>query len=148
MGLAPKATKPDDQVCILLGCQTPLILRPTGAWGREVVGECYLDGFMEGAAYLGTLPDEWQKVWRNFQESSGQFSGQFVSFLDESGGLQIEDPRLGPLSVGWFVGSHEEERARNLYVNDETKERTWEDPRMTPEALAARGVDLKEFELV
>ena len=145
IGLAPKATKPDDQVCILLGCQTPLVLRPNGAWGHKVVGECYIDGFMDGVAYLGSLPDKWQKVRRDFQE----YSGQFISFFDyESGGFQIEDPRLGPLPAGWSVGSHEQESAQNLYMNDETREETWDDPRMTPEALAARGLDLDEYSLI
>ena len=143
--LAPKATKLDDQICILLGCRTPLVLRPNGAWGHEVVGECYIDGFMDGAAYLGSLPGKWQKVWREFQE----YSEYLFSFLDhESGGFQNEDPRLGPLPAGWSIGNHRKESAQNLYVNDETGEKTWEDPRMTPEALAARGVDLKEFELI
>ena len=146
IGLAPKATKPDDQVCILLGCQTPLVLRPNGAWGYEVVGECYIDGFMDGAAYLGSLPDKWQKVRRDCDLQD--YSGNFLSFHNESGGFQIEDPRLGPLPAGWSIGSHKEESARNLYVNDETRKKTWEDPRMTPEALAARGLDLKEFELI
>ena len=145
IGLAPKATKLDDQICILLGCRTPLVLRPNGAWGYEVVGECYIDGFMDGAAYLGSLPGKWQKVQRSFQE----YSGRFLSFLDhESGEFQIEDPRLDPLPAGWSIGNHRKESALNLYVNDETGEKTWKDPRMTPEALAARGVDMKEFELI
>ena len=94
IGLAPIATKPGDQVCILLGCRTPLVLRPCGDGYHKVVGECYIDGFMEGAACLGPLPSKWQLVLRYFEESSGYHD----AFLDhQTGEFQIEDPRLGPL---------------------------------------------------
>ena len=145
IGLAPIATKPGDQVCILLGCQAPLVLRPCGDGYHKVVGECYIDGFMEGAACLGPLPSKWQLVRRYFKE----YSGHYDAFLDhQTGEFQVEDPRLGPLPAGWYIGDHEWKDALNLYANVETGEKTWFDPRMTPEALTARGVELREFQLV
>jgi hypothetical protein len=37
----------DDVVCVLLGCPTPMVLRPRGdMW--EVIGDVYLDGIMFG----------------------------------------------------------------------------------------------------
>ena len=145
IGLATTATKPDDEVCILLGCQTPLVLRPCGDGSHKVVGECYIDGFMDGAVCLGPLPSKWQLVWRYIEE----YSRDYPAFLNRlSGEFQIEDPRLGLLPAGWYVESHREENAQNFYANDKTGERTWFNPRMTPEALTARGVEMREFKLV
>ena len=145
IGLAPIAAKPGDKVCVLLGCQTPLILRPCGDGYYKVVGECYIDGFMDGVACLGPLPSNWQLVQRYFKEHSGHYH----AFLDhQTGEFQIEDPRLGPLPAGWYISDHERKNAYNVYANDETGQKTKFDPRMTPEALTARGVELREFQLV
>ena len=145
IGLAAIATKPDDEVCIILGCLSPLVLRPCGDGSHKVVGDCYIDGFMDGAAYLGPLPSKWQLVLRYFEE----YSSNYKVFLDhQTGEFQIEDPRLGPLPAGWYISDHEMKDAYNLFANNETGEKTCSDPRMTPEALTARGVDVKEFQLV
>ncbi len=145
IGLAPIATKPGDQVCILLGCQSPLVLRPCGDGSHKVVGECYIDGFMDGAAFLGPLPNKWQLVSRFFKEYV-RYYDVFVNH--QTGEFQIEDPRLGLLPAGWYISDHEGKDAYNIFANDETGERTWRDPRMTPEALTARGVEMREFRLV
>ena len=145
IGLAPTATNPGDEVCILLGCQSPLVLRPCGDGSHKVVGECYIDGFMDGAACLGPLPSNWQWVARCFQE----YSRDYPAFLNhQTGEFQIEDPRLGLLPAGWYISDHEQKDAYNISVNVETGEETWFDPRMTPEALTARGVEMREFRLV
>ncbi|KAL9071449.1 MAG: hypothetical protein Q9161_004166 [Pseudevernia consocians] len=47
LGLAIAATEPKDRVCILVGCKTPLILRPHDNYFR-VIGECYIHGIMRG----------------------------------------------------------------------------------------------------
>ena len=145
IGLAPIATKPGDQVCILLGCDTPLVLRPGGDGYHKVVGGCYIDGFMDGAAFLGPLPGNWQLVTRLY----GEYSVSHYTFLNhQTGEFQFEDPRLGPLPDGWYLSDHQKKQTWNIYANDETGERTWHDPRMTPEALTARGVEMREFQLV
>ena len=54
--LAPEETIPDDEVCIILGCQSPLILRPDGRGSRKTIGQCYVHGLMEDEALLGPLP--------------------------------------------------------------------------------------------
>ena len=145
IGLAPIATKPNDEVCILLGCQTPLVLRPCGDGYDKVVGECYIDGFMDGAACLGPLPSQWQLLYRYFEEYMSHYP---AFFNHQTGEFQPEDPRRGPLPAGWYISDHEEKDIWNLYANDETGEETDFDPRMTPEALTARGVELREFQLV
>jgi hypothetical protein len=41
--------KDGDLVCVVLGCDVPLILRPIGDY-HELIGDCYVDGIMEGQA--------------------------------------------------------------------------------------------------
>ncbi len=49
--MAPCRVRKGDQICVLLGCNIPLILRQRKIEGTyEIVGECYLHGFMDGEA--------------------------------------------------------------------------------------------------
>ena len=47
LGLAAAATEPHDRVCIIFGCDVPMVLRPDGD-GYRVIGECYIQGIMRG----------------------------------------------------------------------------------------------------
>jgi hypothetical protein len=49
-GLVPIATRKGDLVFLLLGCNVPLVLRITEGNRYQVIGGCYLQGFMEGEA--------------------------------------------------------------------------------------------------
>ncbi|KAH8600709.1 hypothetical protein B0O99DRAFT_609287 [Bisporella sp. PMI_857] len=46
---ASESVEKGDIICILLGCQYPVILRPNKE-GYSVVGECYIDDAMQGEA--------------------------------------------------------------------------------------------------
>jgi hypothetical protein len=49
--MAPCRVRKGDQICVLLGCSIPLILRQRkDESSHEVIGECYLHGFMNGEA--------------------------------------------------------------------------------------------------
>lgn len=52
IGLVPEKASKGDLVCILFGCSVPVLLRPCkDCDGEETftfVGECFLDGYMEG----------------------------------------------------------------------------------------------------
>lgn len=50
VGMSPSQAKKNDLVCVLFGCSVPVVLRPvTGIDDTyEFVGECYLDGYMNG----------------------------------------------------------------------------------------------------
>lgn len=64
VGVAPRQAKKGDAICVLFGCNVPVILRPypqegddnTGsaklAGMYEFIGECYVDGFMNGEALV------------------------------------------------------------------------------------------------
>lgn len=51
LGLVPRNTEASDMICVLFGCSVPVILRPKD--GRYIIiGECYIDGMMNGEAVL------------------------------------------------------------------------------------------------
>ncbi|OCK82445.1 HET-domain-containing protein [Lepidopterella palustris CBS 459.81] len=62
LGLGPAAMMSGDSVCVLFGGKLPFILRPVNDHFR-LVGECYLYGYMDGAAVAdlrnGKLESEW-----------------------------------------------------------------------------------------
>ena len=148
IGIGPRSIRAGDQACILLGCDTLLILRPNDAQTYKVVGECYIDGFMEGEALLGALPTNWQRVERLFPDIDGY--GYYDVFMNvQTGDVQAEDPRLGPLPAGWRIAEHRKKHAYNKFCNEELGvTATKLDPRLSPEALRARGVKLQEIRLV
>ena len=51
MGLMPMFTETDDTVCVVTGCQVPLVIRSLGEGRWRLVGQAYLHGLMDGLAY-------------------------------------------------------------------------------------------------
>jgi len=52
MGLAPSTILVGDMVCVILGCQVPLIIQKVN--GHQVlVGEAYVHGIMDGEVIEG-----------------------------------------------------------------------------------------------
>ncbi|KAM0799809.1 heterokaryon incompatibility protein-domain-containing protein [Usnea florida] len=146
IGLAPRRTKSGDQLCIVLGCQFPLVFRKNKFGNYTVVGECYLDGIMEGAGLLGKLPSNWQRVDR-YDPDLKNYYDAFIN--RDTDIVQIEDPRLGPLPPGWRIADHIDKHMVNWYTNEAAGIFDSDfDPRMSPEALRARGIDLQEYRLV
>ena len=137
-----------DQVVVLLGCDSPLLLRAARG-SFQVVGQCYVQGLMCAEALLGPMSEGWEYVRRLNQISDGYLD----AFLHRpSGRVQCEDPRLGQLPEGWHVKSHELEDLYPIYVDDRTGETCGKafatDPQMTSEELRLRGVDMRTFRLV
>lgn len=48
--LAPRATQQGDEIYILKGCNVPLVLRHNDDGSHTLVGECYIQGLMNGEA--------------------------------------------------------------------------------------------------
>jgi hypothetical protein len=48
LGLAPDSVRQDDVIVILPGCNCPVVLRPCEGSLFAIVGECYVDGIMNG----------------------------------------------------------------------------------------------------
>ncbi|KAL8672570.1 MAG: hypothetical protein Q9168_002975 [Polycauliona sp. 1 TL-2023] len=144
-GLAPQAAREGDQVCVILGCQSPLVLRQHEDGYFTIIGDCYIDGLMTAEAVLGPLPYGWEGV-AILPEGSGL--GYMHGFVNRHGGVQsFEDPRLGQLPDGWRLETAgQPANWHNWFINITTgEELVWpRDPRMSKEALATRGVHLEE----
>jgi hypothetical protein len=120
-----------------------MILRPTNDGSYKVVGQAYCDGFMDGEALLGPLPDLFKAVWRFYR---GNYAWAYLN--QETGSFQTEDPLLGPLPLGWTAERDENGVFLPLFRNGETGEESNRDPRLTSEALRKRGIPLQVFDLV
>ncbi|KAL8870671.1 MAG: hypothetical protein Q9174_003335 [Haloplaca sp. 1 TL-2023] len=146
IGLGPKKATVGDRVSSVLGCNSPLVLRPDDGGNFTVVGECYLHGMMTNEALLGPLPSEWKPVAILVK------AGYEFGFANAAGFDKVfEDPRLGPLPAGWKIRNPEKRAGPENWVlgTDAGKELPWpEDPRMTVEALEARGIALQELLLI
>ena len=147
-GLVPEDARPGDIICLIFGCDVPLVLRPDEDSTFKIVGECYVDGNMSGEPLLGQLPDNWIPVRRWLPGISRMCN----DFLDgDTGRIQTDDPRLTePLPVGWRIKSHDLEAALNWYVNEITGEDAGRiDPRLKPTELKEqRRIDIREFRLI
>jgi hypothetical protein len=53
-GLVPEHAKDGDCLCILFGCDVPVVLRKTGDW-YTFIGECYIQRLMDGEAMKDLL---------------------------------------------------------------------------------------------
>ncbi|KAL9117858.1 MAG: hypothetical protein Q9187_005601 [Circinaria calcarea] len=144
IGLAPEGAESGDQVCVLLRCDAPILLRSIGNGQYHVVGESYVQGLMRTEGFLGRLPNPWQSIWR--LDGKGGARLAFNHLRTEE--ITKNDPRLGPPPSGWRTMSHDQELYYDFWVNVDTGERTWSDPRMSAEALKGRGVNLRTFALV
>lgn len=96
IGIAPPFTQAGDHVCVLLGCNTPIVLRRLQNGRFLVVGECYVYGISNGEALLGSLPPKTQMI-KMFREDLGFYASAFVD--EVSGKISFEDPRLESLGV-------------------------------------------------
>ena len=144
IGLGPLSTKPGDVVFELLGCSSPMVLRPSLAEPSKftVVGECYVYGLEDAAALLGTLPQEW-KVQCHIHKESRQAYRVYLNKI--SGDVIEDDPRLPPLPAYWTALWLKGIRG---FKNTQERKTTYFDLRMSPEALQARGVKLQRFALI
>jgi hypothetical protein len=61
MGLAPEEVLKDDVIAILYGCNFPVVLRPCGDC-YYVIGECYVDGVMNGELIQAKDRGKYQEV--------------------------------------------------------------------------------------
>jgi hypothetical protein len=144
VGLAPGTAQAGDHVAVILGCHTPLVLRQLTDDQWAVIGECYIHGLMDGEALLGQLPDNFRYVRASF---SG--AGQYAAYINQqTGAVQVTDPRLGPLPPGWEIAKHELDDRLNIFVNTELDKGFYDDPRLLPNALRERQIPLRGFKLV
>ncbi|EON70018.1 hypothetical protein W97_09284 [Coniosporium apollinis CBS 100218] len=148
IGLGLAGAQPGDCVCVFPGCNTPMLLRLGSSEQYQVVGECYIHGLMDSESLLGRLPNPWRV--RLGWESGGIYLGRYYN--SSTGVLTEEDPRLDSLPVEWervqADRTPDDPLVFALFRNKVTGEVMNSDPRLLPEALKERGVDLKTFQLI
>ncbi len=133
---------------VMLGCASPIVLR-TGPEGTyNVVGEAFVYGLNDATALLGPLPDGWRV--QAFTDASGfTYDHRYVHL--ETNRIQDEDPRLKRSTEWEMVRRHRTNRDPELFQcfrNNLTGEEMNSDPRLLPEALRERGVELECFRLL
>ncbi|KAE9368957.1 hypothetical protein N431DRAFT_382768 [Stipitochalara longipes BDJ] len=149
-GLAPLVARTGDIISVFLGCETPILIRPQPNNTFQVLGECLIFGLNDANAFLGPLPSPWAA--HVFDDSTGLFT--VLRFYNSETKMKLdEDPRLGPLPEGWEAvdrgeRTSEDPRIFRCFKNKQTGEIVNSDPRMEPEVLRGRGVELRNFALV
>jgi hypothetical protein len=133
IGLAPKASKSGDKVCVLFGCPSPLILRQSTDKRYQLIGECYICGLMNGEALLGPIPQDYRPILQ-YDEVTKSHSRKFLDV--QKGLVQAEDPR-------WKATSTE----NVVQHQDPSKDGGPTQWVLTPETVRKLEIDSREFEL-
>jgi hypothetical protein len=135
----PPSAQQGDEVWVVIGCQSPLLLRPTSG-GYQLVGPCYHPMFGLREAILGPIPPGWT-VETEFTPHGDRFW-----FRNDSEQISTRaDPRLGELPLGWAPG---EEQDGTLFFTGPSGDITLFDPRMSVDALRRRGVAVRDIILL
>lgn len=117
----------------------------------EVIGECYIQGLMDGESLLGPLPEPWKM--RIVPGSEGLWTTGY--FNPSTGSVSHEDPRLAALGCvpdEWEAIQSErmpdDPKYFQKFRNKSTGETINSDPRLLPDSLKARGIPLEVLRLV
>jgi hypothetical protein len=107
-----------------------------------------MHGLSDAEPLLGPLRDPWR-----FQVKVGGTGGRAYYFHNPvTNEDRMLDPRLEPLPSEWEPCEAEEssDEAERVawFRNKDTGETLNSDPRMLPEALESRGVDVRKIQLV
>ncbi|KAI9158887.1 Heterokaryon incompatibility protein [Paramyrothecium foliicola] len=91
IGAAPEATEPNDRIVTLLGCESPIMVRPVEDGRFLVIGPCYLAGAMSAESLLGPLTPGVQQVMCR--------GGDIACLYQKTDEVTFEDPRFEKLGV-------------------------------------------------
>jgi hypothetical protein len=96
LGLGPALSKQGDEIVVMPGCKSPMVLRSCPNGRYHVVGECAFDDMVNGEAFLGPLPKHFKLVKKLTKFDNG--TEPWVTFYRNtiSGEDQMEDPRFDP----------------------------------------------------
>lgn len=128
-----------DHIFVLLGCDTPIMLRPRDTGRFQVVGECYVHGLMNNEALLGYLPKGWDVQARKEPNRIGYYYPAYCNSL--TGLVTRQDPRLARPNENPGPGKISEIPAMVESI-------LGFDCNSAPEALKERISDLKTIQLI
>lgn len=130
-----------DKVACFLGAKLPYVVRPTTHGVFVPIGSAFVPELAAAEAFLGPL----SPVWTQFHDQHGYNQLRRWYFRDtETGEIFLNDPRLGPLPVGWEEVPIDLTGDRRWH-NSTTSKVNYCDPRLFPENLRNRGVALEEI---
>ncbi|KAK0648465.1 heterokaryon incompatibility protein-domain-containing protein [Cercophora newfieldiana] len=151
VGMTYRHAKPGDVICVLLGLDMPVVLRPHPANPTlfAFVAGAFVYGLHNAIAILGPLPSPWTVQMFDNPRAEAKV---FRYFNAETMELSDEDPRLEELDPKWERVSTEPRTGDDpttfqRFVNRETGEMITHDPRLDRDALIARGTDITTFTL-
>ncbi|KAI1122206.1 heterokaryon incompatibility protein-domain-containing protein [Nemania abortiva] len=132
IGVAPREAHNGDQICVILGCNVPMLLRHVSEDKYRLVGACYTSGIGRGEALLGPLPERirFEPAWDG---ASGRYKHTFIN--NETRTRSLADPRI----KDWPIDH--ERYAKRL-------EQGYSGLTVNPEVFRARGVDIRSFTLL
>jgi hypothetical protein len=151
VGLAPLLTKAGDEVVVIPGCSSPMVLRPADDGTYQVVGECFILGVMDGEALLGPLPDGYERITKLYEEHGCWYQAYRDWRADK---IRWTDPRFD-----LFKSEMQENGIRRIFIRESESDaesvngdcgvrmRTSHLLSEADEVLVV-GVDLKPFELI
>ena len=144
-GLGALGAREGDHICVLLGCNSPMIIRADSHGRYKIIGESYVCGLGSNEAFLGSLPSAFKEVF-HYNGWSRQWHRVFLH--TESGKIHINDPRLDTeLPLGWRSKTDERGEFWQEFSHESARD-TWtvHDPRLTKSELLKRGVPLEDIE--
>lgn len=128
-----------------------MVLRPQSKDPKTfaLVGDAFVYGLHDATALLGPLPSPWRV---QVVEDDAGYLTRYKFFNPVSGVISDEDPRLGPLEQWTRVARHprtaEDPVIFQCFQSNQTGEIIKHDPRLEPEALIGRGVNIDTYCLV
>lgn len=97
MALAPEAAQSGDEIYVLLGCRTTMLLRKTDQESHQIVGATYLSTVNHGEALIGKMP----MYTRCVMVYNPQLKAHYPAFEDtRTQKITYYDPRLRKLPIG------------------------------------------------
>ncbi|KAH6986141.1 heterokaryon incompatibility protein-domain-containing protein [Ilyonectria sp. MPI-CAGE-AT-0026] len=153
IGLGPPTCQPGDVVCVILGCDRPLIIRPASDGTHHFVSHSFVYDLQDSQAFLGPLPPPWRVQVHANRDQEFRSSNQY--FNVDTYKLTPEDPRLGPLPDWERIPVDDLGRSLNgddpevidFFKNTNDGRIVNSDPRLSPKALVERGLELETFVL-
>jgi hypothetical protein len=97
VGLGPVFAREDDQLCVVLGCDLPMIVRQVpNQTSYQIIGPAYVPGINYGEAILGPL-DTYNLSFVGYRSADDVVAVRWLDVKTDS--LHIKDPRLDRLHI-------------------------------------------------
>ncbi|OQV06672.1 hypothetical protein CLAIMM_11213 [Cladophialophora immunda] len=151
IGLGPAGCEVGDIICVFLGYDAPVLLRTQSGNPKTfaLIGDAFVYGLHDATALLGQIPSPWRV--QVFEDDAGYLTA-YRFFNPQTNVLSDEDPRLRPLEQWTRVTgpprTADDPVIFQWFQHNQTGETIKHDPRLNPEALIARGLNVDTFCLV